>query len=243
LGSVENGRIRKWIEEHSLPPPHWYKLCQQCNNFEWECADDGKLQKRFCKKWREMVNPEAWACFYFAFRLSKRELREKRKEWEWAELMGWLRWQPEAVRESYFGAKWFKYRPEVCDNPSHRREFFRKVYDLNDNSCSRPTFCSKRCEREFYSFLKEIRRNSHLMNRNLRSSDPVARKNPAFIVYSLEVSWGAQIAAGPKLLMRIIIPTHIVLFNRAGFLATHCWLFLVDESGRCLHSVFVASDD
>jgi len=75
--------------------------------------------------------------------------------------MGWLRWQSEAVRESYFGAKWFKHRPEVCDNPSHRKEFFRKVYDLSDNSRSRPTFCSKRCEREFYSFLKNQKKLAH----------------------------------------------------------------------------------
>ena len=139
--------------EYSLPAPHRGKLCRECNDFKWNWRDGKKVRERFCLKWWEKVNPDRWACFYFAFRPSRKDFANKRKEWRWIELMGWLRSQPEGTRQSFFGARWSNYRPYVCDNC--RKDFFRKVYELNCSwlSPSRPIFCSKWCQKDFYRFV------------------------------------------------------------------------------------------
>lgn len=238
-GSVETGKIRKMIWETSLHRHYWGKRCRECSHFEWECVEEGKLRKRLCRKWGKVVDPDGWACFYFAFRLSKVELRNKRREWARANLMRWLMWQSEGTRQTFFGTRWFTYRLAVCKNLSCRKEFYYKVYDERDYE---ERFCSRRCRNEFWRFVEQIRRNSKMMNRSYQVAGMVAKQSPPSNVFSFGVSWGGQPATSPNSMMEIITPTRIAYFNQPKFLAGYHCLFIVDKFGRYVRSAFVALD-
>gem|GEM_PF-5366490 len=64
MGSMETGRIRRMIKEHSRHPQHWGKHCCECNSFKWEWIEGKQLRKKYCSKWAKEVNPDKWGCFY-----------------------------------------------------------------------------------------------------------------------------------------------------------------------------------
>jgi hypothetical protein len=158
-GSVETGKIRKMIWETSLHRHYWGKRCGECSNFSWEHLDGKRLRRNYCHKWIDEVDPEKWACPYFAFRLSKRELQIKRSEYARTELLHWLAWQSEETRNRFFQPEWFTYRMGRCPNLGCRRRdriFYYRVY----KRVKVQRFCSDHCKREFNRFVRKIQRNS-----------------------------------------------------------------------------------
>ena len=117
------------------------------------------------------------------------------------------------------------------------------VYSVT-NEADVGLYCRDAHRFRYKEFLKRGEKNAQV-HRNYPASEPerAREQNSPSNVFSFAISWGVQPAAGTISIMEIITPTLITYFNKPKSLARYCLLFVVDELGRCLHSVFVASND
>lgn len=167
MAGKDRGKTRRMITETSLHRHYWGKLCRECNNFSWELISGRRLRRNYCHKWIREVDPDKWACYYFAFRFSKRELQIRRSEYAGTELLRWLAWQSEETRSRFFKNLWFTYRLGRCPNPGCKRR--DRVFYYRDYGRGKvKKFCSRRCKREFNRFVRKIQRNSERMSRGIQ---------------------------------------------------------------------------
>lgn len=214
--------------------------CNECARFRREYYDTDGFHKSYCVKVSREIEAErpARQCFCFPQPQEKAKSMWQRRQF--------LRQQQKTPLAGYWQGKlgeMGKAKPIIVKIGECRwchREF---VYSVT-NEADVAFYCRDAHRFRYKAFLKEGEKNAQV-HRNYPSSDAerAREQNSPPNVFSFGISWGAQPAAGTISIMEIITPTLITYFKSTKSLARYCFLFVVDEWGRCLHSVFVASND